>query len=503
MNRFLLALLISAATINAWASDIVHADRAIGQHYIVVLQDSTEQASKLETGPADRGQDHARNRRQVHDLARSIGGEFGGQLGPIYTDSIRGFAVRMNRRQAHAMAGDPRVAYVTEDSWVSGAVHDTQFDPPSWGLDRIDQREAMLDGLYQHLSYWGETPVHVYVIDSGIHYTHEDFEGRVDNDNAFNAYTDGHGVDGCHGHGTHVAGIIGGQLHGVAKNVILHPVRVLNCWNAAPLSAVIAGVDWVTARMLDQPHAAVANMSLLASASTVLDDAVRASIAAGVTYVVAAGNNAADACNYSPARVAEAITVGSSNASDSRAASSNHGACVDIYAPGVSITSTFNRSNSDTLTMSGTSMASPHVAGIAAKLLAQAPQSSPSEIASLIMAHATQVEPVFDPFGNDLLAFALIELEDANEPEPDFGLSFSSSCNPRGRHCAFEASVDDKQSVVSRYFWDFGDGNSTDHHRPFARNRYIRSSGTVTVLLGVLLSNGDYHLVDQVVELPF
>lgn len=506
MNRFLLAALVSAISFNAWASEIVRSDQPIANQYIVVFKDSPEAVARHDHDH-NRDQNRGQIRGQIHDQAQAMGREYGGQLGAVYTDSIRGYSARMNRSQARLLARDSRVAQVVEDSWVSGAGPDTQLDPPSWGLDRIDQREQALDDIYQHLSYLGEEPVHVYVIDSGVRHTHEDFEGRIDPLDAFNAFNDGYGVEGCHGHGTHVAGIIGGLQHGVAKNVILHPVRVLNCSNSGPLSAVIAGVDWVTAQVVDQPHAAVANMSLTASASNLLDNAVRASIAAGVTYVVAAGNNAADACHYSPARVAEAITVGSSTASDTRAASSNHGPCVDIYAPGVGIRSTFNRNDSDSVNMSGTSMAAPHVAGIAANLLAQAPQSSPVEIADLIRNHATQVETAIDPFGNDLLAFGLIELDHGSQPPSSVSVSFTTSCNPIGRQCLFEATVEGGSGTekfgVRRYFWDFGDGHSHDLRRPITDHNYPRTIGTVTVILGVLLDNDEYHLVDQIVELPF
>jgi subtilisin family serine protease len=495
MNRFFLIALLGLVATAGWANDIQRAERPISGQYIVVLDDAPLNAVDRRTANAQR--DHTRA------TAQTLTRQFRGRMGPVFTDSIQGFVVNLTRFQARALARDPRVAMVVEDGWVQAAGHDIQFDPPSWGLDRIDQRVGQLDGLYQHLSYFGETPVHVYVIDSGIRYTHEDFEGRVDTNNAFNAHNDGYGVEGCHGHGTHVAGIIGGRDHGVAKNVILHPVRVLNCWNSGPLSAVIAGVDWVTAQVNEHPHAAVANMSLIAGASMLLDQAVRNSIAAGVTYVVAAGNNAADACDYSPARFAEAITVGSSTAQDSRAPSSNHGSCVDIYAPGVSIVSTYNRSDTDSVAMSGTSMAAPHVAGIAAKLLAQAPELRPADVFDLVLDHATTLDQALDGTGNQLLAFGLIDLDDENEPTPEIQLAFTSECHQRTRQCIFNASISGNDSEVARYFWDFGDGNSHEHRRPVARNRYVNSSGSVTVVLGVLLENGEQFLVDQLVELPF
>jgi serine protease len=289
----------------------------------------------------------------------------------------------------------------------------------------------------------------------------------------------------------------------VAKTVILHPVRVLNCSNAGPLSAIIAGVDWVTARVNDQPHAAVANMSLIAGGSTLLDNAVRASVAAGVTYVVAAGNFAADACNYSPARVTEVITVGASTAQDNRAPSSNHGHCVDIYAPGTSIVSTFNRNDSDSVSMSGTSMAAPHVAGIAALLLAQAPDLSPAELADLILGYASVLDHDLDPTGNRNLAYGLIELGDETAPEPEIEVMFDSLCHPRTRQCSFTVYINGYAGEVSNYLWDLGDGTIVESQRPIIRHRYVGTSGNVNVVLGVQFANGHHVIVDQSIRLPF
>ena len=338
--------------------------RAIPGSYIVVLRD---------VSPA------ARMAVPAAQVAGELAGVHGAQVTFVYERAPRGFAARMTATAAEALSRDPQVLYVEQDSevWASAVQPGA-----TWGLDRVDQQDRPLDGEYRY-DFDGDG-VNAYIIDTGIRRTHADFEGR-----AFDGFTsidDGRGSNDCAGHGTHVSGTVGGATWGVAKRVALWAVRVLNCAGSGTNSGVIAGVDWVTANHVSP---AVANMSLGGGASRALDDAVRASIAAGVTYVVAAGNNNRDACRYSPARVPEALTAGATTLGDARSSFSNWGTCLDLFAPGSSITSAWSSGDAATVVISGTSMASPHVAGAAVLYLDEHPGATPAEVAAAIVAAAT------------------------------------------------------------------------------------------------------------------
>jgi subtilisin family serine protease len=319
---------------------------------------------------------------RVPEVAQALALQHGATVLQTYSHALSGFAVQANEAAARALAARPEVDFVVED----GEVHAMATQPnATWGLDRIDQINLPLNGSY---SYNGTgAGVHAYIIDSGIMTSHPDFGGRASVD--FTAINDGYGANDCNGHGTHVAGTVGGSTWGVAKGVRLHSVRVLGCTGGGSVSGIISGLDWVAANHVKP---AVANMSLGGRTNDALDAAVRNTIAAGVTIVVAAGNNSPtiDACYISPARVAEAITVGSVDSTDSRFLGnsevydgSNFGPCLDVFAPGVDIVSAALDGTSRRAT--GTSMAAPHVAGAAALYLQSNPRASPATVATAIV----------------------------------------------------------------------------------------------------------------------
>ena len=281
---------------------------------------------------------------------------------------INGFSAKFNESQLAAVENDAKVAYVEQDQLMYATV--TQNNA-TWGLDRIDSTNR--NGTYVYNSTGAG--VNAYIMDTGIRSAHAEFGGRVRS--GATAIQDGRGTEDCNGHGTHVAGTVGGRTFGVAKNVNLIPVRVLGCNGSGSNSGIIAAVNWVTNNHVKP---AVANMSLGGGASQALDTAVNNSSRAGVTYAVAAGNSRTDACSASPARAGSAITVGASNINDQRASFSNFGRCVDIFAPGQNITAAWINGNSSTNTISGTSMASPHVAGVVALILERNPNVGPTPI---------------------------------------------------------------------------------------------------------------------------
>jgi subtilisin family serine protease len=313
----------------------------------------------------------------VNGKALGLARKYGGAVGEVFDAALTGFSVSMNRGQARKLAADPEVAYVEQDQVIS--LDATQTGAP-WGLDRIDQRNRPLSGTYTYPNT--ASNVHVYVIDTGIRITHTQFGGRA----TWGANFAGGQSTDCNGHGTHVAGTIGGSTYGVAKAAQLVAVKVLNCQGSGTTSGVVSGINWVTSNAIKP---AAANMSLGGGASSTIDNAVANSVASGVTYAVAAGNSNANACNSSPARTPSAITVGATDINDARASFSNFGSCVDIFAPGVNIPSAWRTSDTATNTISGTSMASPHVAGAAALVLSANPSWTPSQVTNFLVSNAT------------------------------------------------------------------------------------------------------------------
>ncbi|MEU5151680.1 S8 family peptidase [Streptomyces yangpuensis] len=307
--------------------------------------------------------------------------KYGAKIDRTYSAALNGYSVELSQAQAEKLAADPAVQSVVQNRTFT--VSAVQPSPPSWGLDRVDQRTLPLNQSYTYPDKAGEG-VTAYVIDTGVRITHEDFGGRATH--GYDAIDNDTTAQDGHGHGTHVAGTVAGDSYGVAKKAKIVGVRVLDNTGTGTTAQVVAGIDWVT-RNAVKP--AVANMSLGGGADTALDTAVRNSIASGITYAVAAGNESQNASTKSPARVAEAITVGATTSSDARASYSNYGPALDIFAPGSAITSAWSTGDYAMNTINGTSMATPHVAGAAAVYLSQNPVSTPAQVATALIGSST------------------------------------------------------------------------------------------------------------------
>jgi subtilisin family serine protease len=352
---FVSAGLWVATTAFAGDGKIHRSAKSIPGKYIVVLQPGAD----------------------VDDVANDITERGKGRVKSRYDRAIRGAAIEMTEAEAKELSRDPRVAYVEEDSVIEATAI-------SWGLDRIDQHYLPLNRAY-HPPKNGKN-VRAYIFDTGIS-PHDEFGGRLVP--GFNATGDTLGTKDCNGHGTNVASILAGKNYGVAEETVVVPVRVLDCNGEGSVSSLLSGINWVIADKIAKKKPSVANLSLAGAASSALDAAIDQMIDAGIITVVAAGNNGDDACNYSPARVPRALTVGATTDSDSQASWSNSGACVDIFAPGLGITGASNTGNKATSTLSGTSQAAPFVAGVAAVWLEKYPTATATTISLDVLTHAT------------------------------------------------------------------------------------------------------------------
>ncbi|MEU5155542.1 S8 family serine peptidase [Glycomyces sp. NPDC021274] len=354
------------------ASDIIGADSpdAIAGEYIVVMEDQgAKTAGGLDALADDLG--------VTLDVEDTLG-------------IVDGYVAQMSEAEAVELAADDAVAYVEQNQLAHAS--EVQADPPSWGLDRVDQDALPLDQSYEYTQ--SGTGVEAFVLDTGVNLEHQEFEGRIGE--GYDFIDDDADPADCHGHGTHVAGTVGGSTYGVAKDVTILPVRVLDCQGSGSYAAIIAGIDWVAA---NAGESAVANMSLGGSFSQALNDAISAAVESGVTFAIAAGNEGQDACNVSPGSEPSAITVGATDKDDAAASFSNFGECVDLLAPGVGITSAWIDGTDAEKTISGTSMATPHVAGVAALFLESNPGATPDEVATALTGGALP-DVVTEPNGS-------------------------------------------------------------------------------------------------------
>jgi serine protease len=383
-------------------AELRHANNPIRGQYIVVLKDDVASLSHEPRSASP----------SVEAVASAMARSHGMRVERSFSHALRGFVVQADDRALVRLLMDERVAFIEEDGVVT--LSQTTQPNATWGLDRIDQRDRPLNGTYTYDTT--ASNVYTYIVDTGVRPSHNDFGNRVLS--GFSAINDGRGSDDCNGHGTHVAGTVAGSTWGVAKAARIVPVRVLNCQGSGTNSGVIAGMDWVAANHIKP---AVANMSLGGGASTATDNAVTNMRNAGVTVVVAAGNENQNACNVSPARSASAITVASTTNTDARSNFSNWGSCVDIFAPGSSITSAWHTSNSATNTISGTSMAAPHVAGVAALFLAGNPNATPAQVENAVINNASTGKVSGLNGSPNLLTYSRFNGGGGGDPDPGTG----------------------------------------------------------------------------------
>ena len=443
----------------------------------------------------------------VRGLAKQLVEQLHGRLGFTYTSAIKGFSAQLPEQAIAALQRNPQIERIEPDLIVRASGSGVQTNP-IWNLDRIDQRNRPIDKSYSYAT--DGSGVNVYILDTGIRTTHVEFGGRAFG--AFTAINDGRGTNDCGGHGTLVSGTVGGTQYGVAKAVKLYAVRVLDCSSVGANSGIIAGIDWVTSnRVLP----AVANMSMAGAMSSTMNAAVQNSIKSGVVYTIAAGNNAANACNYSPGSTAEALTVGAVSNADVMSSFSNSGSCVDLFAPGESVRTAFSIDDTSSMVAGGTSMAAPHVAGVAALYLSANPTATPAQVVSAIVGNATQnVVSGLASGTPNLLIYSSVTAPPAPAdtatatpsptdttttpppPPPDTTTisssptdqppvaSFTSSC-PHGK-CTFDGSGSKDDVAIASYNWNVGDGSTTSSGTSAAKVTHTYTkAGSFTVILTV------------------
>jgi hypothetical protein len=393
----------------------------------------------------------------VDGRAKGLANAHGGNVHATYRVALKGFSAHLSAQSAATLAQDPSVAYVEQDQQFTLA--STTVSTDAWGLDRIDQANLPLDGKFTYPNTGAG--VNVYIIDSGIRRTHVEFGGRVVP--AYSSIADSYGPDGCHWHGTHVAGIVGGAVWGVAKASTLYSVRAYDCLGAGSTSSIVGAIDWVTSNRV---RPAVATMSFSGPLSDAVNTAVQNSIGSGVTYVAAAGNNGADACGYSPGSVSTVLTVAAIEwGGDLQSTYSNLGSCVDLYAPGSQVRAAVTSSDIDTDLRTGTSQAAGFAAGAAALYLAANPSASPAEVHQALVSGATAgvVNGVTGGTPNRLLRIVGGAGSSPTPPPPPPGnvapvANFTYSCNRAS--CSFNGSSSTDDAGISSYRWDFGDGTT-------------------------------------------